>query len=97
MEETTTTPAIEIRPDDVLEGILKIAQAEKGSEAARLRAWEMLGKHIGMFRDGPARGAPVVRATPSLDPDASWDTRWDAYAERQEAQAGQSAEASDAD
>ena len=53
--------------DDVLLGIRALA-SDADSETVRLRSWELLGKHLGMFRDSASEGgAPVVRRTPPLN------------------------------
>ena len=56
-----------VTDDEVIGGIRRMAHGET-ADTTRLRAWELLGKTIGLFRDGPAEGgAPVVRLTPPLD------------------------------
>ncbi len=52
--------------EEVMAGIRRLAYCAS-SENVSLRAWELMGKDIGMFRDAPDEGgAPVVRMTPSL-------------------------------
>ncbi len=52
---------------EVMRGIRRLAYGAS-SENVSLRAWELMGKDIGMFRDNPSDGgAPVVRLTPALD------------------------------
>lgn len=56
-----------VTEDEVLRGIRWLAY-EASSETVSLRAWELMGRHIGMFKDSPSDGgAPVVRLTPPLD------------------------------
>ena len=57
--------------DAVMGGIRRLAY-HASSETVSLRAWELLGRDIGMFKDAPGDGgAPVVRMTPPLDPEPS--------------------------
>ena len=52
---------------EIINGIREIAYGD-APENTRLRAWELLGKIKGLFKDGPTDGgAPVVRLTPPLD------------------------------
>lgn len=56
---------------EVLRGIRRLAYGAS-SETVSLRGWELMGRHIGMFKDSPLEGgAPVVRLTPPLDLRAS--------------------------
>ena len=41
----------EVTQDMVVEGLLKIAQTPLWAVAARVSAWGLLGKHLGMFTD----------------------------------------------
>ena len=52
---------------EVLRGIRRLAYGAS-SENVSLRGWELMGRHIGMFKDSVSEGgAPVVRLTPPLD------------------------------
>lgn len=64
----------ELSPDLVLDGILAMATAAKTADTTRLRAWELLGRHLGLFRDASPSSEPpqIVRHTPSLNPDDQW-------------------------
>ena len=67
----------ELSPELVLSGILAMATAEKTADTTRLRAWELLGRHLGLFREQSSEGdAPaIVRHTPSLNPNDDWYER----------------------
>lgn len=70
--EQTDIPRGPATREEVMAGIRRLAY-EASSETVSLRAWELMGKDIGMFKDAPGEGgAPVVRMTPSLevDPDS---------------------------
>lgn len=57
--------------EEVMAGIRRLAY-EASSETVCLRAWELMGKDIGMFKDASGEGgAPVVRMTPSLEAEPS--------------------------
>ena len=63
-----------VTDDEVIGGIRRMAHGET-ADTTRLRAWELLGKTIGLFKDGPPEGgAPVVRLTPPLDQSATNET-----------------------
>ncbi len=56
-----------VTDDEVISGIRRMAHGDT-ADTTRLRAWELLGKTIGLFRDAASEGgAPVVRLTPALD------------------------------
>ena len=62
--QTSDSPVSEA---EIINGIREIAYGD-APENTRLRAWELLGKITGLFKDGPTDGgAPVVRLTPPLD------------------------------
>ncbi len=64
-------PLSRVTREEVLTGIRRLAH-EADSENVRLRAWELMGRDIGMFRDQQdAGGAPVIRLTPELNTAAS--------------------------
>ena len=51
---------------EVIAGIRRMAYGET-ADTTRLRAWELLGRTIALFKDSPTDGgAPVVRLTPEL-------------------------------
>ena len=53
--------------NEVIQGIRHLAYRGE-SENVQLRAWEIMGKDIGMFKEStPDGGVPVVRLTPPLD------------------------------
>ncbi len=59
--------------EEVLAGIRLLAR-EADSENVRLRAWELMGRDIGMFRDSQDDGGvPVIRLTPDLSSAAAGD------------------------
>ena len=45
-----------IAQDDVIAGLLAetVVSGERGQAGARVRAWELLGKHVGLWKDQPA-------------------------------------------
>lgn len=56
-----------ITDGEVIGGIRRMAHGDT-ADTTRLRAWELLGRAIGLFKDSPSDGgAPVVRLTPPLD------------------------------
>ncbi len=56
-----------ITDGEVIGGIRRMAHGDI-ADTTRLRAWELLGRAIGLFKDSPTDGgAPVVRLTPPLD------------------------------
>lgn len=60
-------PVGPVTKTEVMHGIRRLAYGAS-SENVSLRAWELMGKDIGMFRDAPSDGGvPVVRLTPALD------------------------------
>lgn len=60
-------PFVRVTREEVLTGIRRLAH-EADSENVRLRAWELMGRDIGMFRDAQDDGgAPVIRLTPELN------------------------------
>lgn len=67
----------ELTPDLVLSGILDMATADKTADTTRLRAWELLGRHLGLFREPTSEpdGGVIVRYTPSLNPNDEWYER----------------------
>ncbi len=65
--------------DEVMGGIRRLAY-HASSETVSLRAWELMGRDIGMFKDAPGDGgAPVVRMTPPLDPEPTDPPNPDAH------------------
>ena len=66
---------------EVIGGIRRMAHGET-ADTTRLRAWELLGRVIGLFKDAPTEGGvPVVRLTPPLD-DAPSDAPEDSHDQR---------------
>jgi len=62
---------VRVTREEVLTGIRRLAH-EADSENVRLRAWELMGRDIGMFRDAQDDGgATVIRLTPELNAAAS--------------------------
>ncbi|MCY3569048.1 MAG: hypothetical protein OXH38_10500 [Chloroflexi bacterium] len=60
-------PLGRVTREEVLSGIRRLAH-EADSENVRLRAWELMGRDIGMFRDAQDDGgATVIRLTPELN------------------------------
>lgn len=49
--KTTLVPRIEVTKDFVLEGITNIATSKTAKDNVRLRAYELLGKTVGLFKD----------------------------------------------
>lgn len=65
--EEAHAPDSPVSEAEIINGIRAIAYGD-APENTRLRAWELLGKITGLFKDGPTDGgAPVVRLTPPLD------------------------------
>jgi hypothetical protein len=56
---TETLPAAsamhesDVNEADVLTGLLREAEDQSSTPAGRIRAWELIGKQLGMFRDRP--------------------------------------------
>ena len=64
--EPVEIPDGPITEAEVIAGIRRMAYGET-ADTTRLRAWELLGRTIALFKDGPTDGgAPVVRLTPEL-------------------------------
>jgi len=65
-QEAVEIPQGPVTRSEVIQGIRKLAYRGE-SENVQLRAWEIMGRDIGMFKDStPEGGAPVVRVTPPL-------------------------------
>ena len=68
--EPVETPDGPITKSEVIAGIRRMAYGET-ADTTRLRAWELLGRTIALFKDSPTDGrAPVVRLTPELSQQA---------------------------
>ena len=66
-DEHGDVPDGPITDGEVIGGIRRMAHGDT-ADTTRLRAWELLGRAIGLFKDSPSEGgAPVVRLTPPLD------------------------------
>lgn len=52
---STRNGAAEPSHDDVLQGLLREAEDQGSTPAGRIRAWELIGKHLGMFRERVGR------------------------------------------
>ena len=64
--EPVEIPDGPITKSEVIAGIRRMAYGET-ADTTRLRAWELLGRTIALFKDSPSDGgAPVVRLTPEL-------------------------------
>ncbi len=64
--EEVQIPEGAVSEAEVINGIREIAYSS-ATDNTRLRAWELLGKINGLFRDGASDGgAPVIRLTPPL-------------------------------
>ena len=73
--EPQPAPAAEPSDAQIIRGILALTD-ESHPAGTRLRAWELLGRRRGLFREQPnSQTAPVVRRTPPLRaaPDAETD------------------------
>jgi len=74
-QEAVQIPQGPVTRSEVIQGIRSLAYRGE-SESVQLRAWEIMGRDIGMFKDSaPEGGAPVVRVTPPLDEPADAGSR----------------------
>lgn len=66
-QDAVEIPEGPVTRKEVIQGIRQLAY--RGiSESVQLRAWEVMGRDIGMFKEStPDGGVPVVRLTPPLD------------------------------
>ncbi len=63
----TDIPSGPVTDDEVIGGIRRMAHGET-ADTTKLRAWELLGRIIGLFSESAGDGgATVIRLTPSLD------------------------------
>ena len=62
-----TVPEGPVTEAEVIGGIRRMAHGET-ADTTKLRAWELLGRVIGLFKESSADGgATVVRLTPPLE------------------------------
>lgn len=66
-QDAVEIPEGPVTRSEVIQGIRHLAYRGV-SESVQLRAWEVMGRDIGMFKEHtPDGGVPVVRLTPPLD------------------------------
>lgn len=66
-QDAVEIPEGPVTRNEVIQGIRQLAYRGV-SESVQLRAWEVMGRDIGMFKEHtPDGGVPVVRLTPPLD------------------------------
>ena len=66
-QDAVEIPEGPVTRSEVIQGIRRLAY-RSASENVQLRAWEVMGRDIGMFKEStPEGGVPVVRLTPPLD------------------------------
>ena len=66
-QDAVDVPEGPVTRSEVIQGIRHLAYRAE-SESVQLRAWEVMGRDIGMFKEStPDGGVPVVRLTPPLD------------------------------
>lgn len=53
--DAAADPSAEPSQDAVLQGLLREAEDQGSTPAGRIRAWELIGKHLGMFRERAGR------------------------------------------
>lgn len=57
-----------ITPQLVLDALLEIAKDEETRPADRIRAWELIGKHLGMWRDQAEQVTQIALILPGAAP-----------------------------
>ena len=62
-----------ITADEVLRGIHEIATADEVKTSDRLRAWELLGRHLALFRDVQVHHGKIIVETGVPQPDCPWE------------------------